>query len=249
MSVEYRRTEAHGTSPGGGEDMSPLEWIRRQRSHALLILSNPRAAHGGEFLHWYQGDFRKVIGSSPGVLSLRLYRQSDVDITMGQNPRVPFHYLGFAELSIDGAGEAEHLIEQVASLHAVQRAAEPPATWLYFPVSERVGRPARRNPSTLTLAFANGLPGAESQFREWYVTRHIRHALNIPALVNGQCFQRTIFQKPGALDASFEMIAMYDQEGTSESIIESFRSLPADALRFPTLDESRFAEAVYEPIQ
>jgi hypothetical protein len=214
----------------------------------LLILSNPKGDHRDEFLRWYQSRYREGIVNFPGVLNLRLYKQSEVDITMGQNPRVPFDYLAFVELSVDGAGEAGALIEQVARLHGAQSAAERPATWLYFPVSEKVGRQGSGNSSTLTMAFANSLPGHESQFREWYVTRHIRHALNIPALVNGQCFQRTIFQKPGALDAAFEMIAVYDQEGTAESIIESFRSLPAAVVHFPTLDESRFAEAVYEAV-
>lgn len=102
----------------------------------------------------------------------------------------------------------------------------------------------------LTLAFANGTPGQETEFREWYATRHIRHALNIPALVSGQCFERTQFQMPGAMNACFATIAVYEQEGSPESIIASFLSLPEGTLRFPMLDRSpgRFAEWSYRSL-
>jgi hypothetical protein len=102
----------------------------------------------------------------------------------------------------------------------------------------------------LTIAFANGVPGQETEFREWYATRHIRHALKIPALVSGQCFERTKFQRPGTVEASFSMIAIYEQEGTPEAILDGFALLPDGALHFPMLDRSpfRFAEVVYRPV-
>ncbi len=98
------------------------------------------------------------------------------------------------------------------------------------------------------MAFANATPGHEFEFREWYATRHIRHALNIPALVSGQCFQRTEFQQPGALEAGFSLIAKYEQEGTAEAMLASMNSLPDSLFEFPMLDLTRFAESVYRPI-
>lgn len=46
------------------------------------------------------------------------------------------------------------------------------------------------------------------------------------------------------------MIAIYEQEGTVESIIDSFKTLlPLGVLNFPTMDKTRgrFAECVYRP--
>jgi len=182
----------------------------------------------------------------PGVLNLQLFQQSEVDITMGENPRLPFDYLGLIDISVDGAIQAMPLIQDIQSLHAVEQSADVPATWLYYPISERVGRKGDGFPPMLTLAFANGIWGQEAEFREWYATRHIRHALNIQALVSGQCFQRTIMQFPGSLKVAFDTIAVYGQEGTSQSIIDSFKSIPAEILHFPALDEARFTEAVFE---
>src|SRR5262249_21500564 len=160
-------------------EASPLEMAAYQRSHVLLVLSTPKMGGGAEFLSWYKEAYREAVISLPGVLSLQLYAQNRIGITMGQNPRLPFDYLGFAHLSVDVAAEAEPVIEEIALLHKRQEAAEIPATWLYYPASERVGREAKVSPSVLTVAFANPVPGLEAQFREWYATRHIRHALSV----------------------------------------------------------------------
>lgn len=90
--------------------------------------------------------------------------------------------------------------------------------------------------------------GRTTAFLEWYATRHIRHALNILALVSGQCFERTLFQMPGALEAKFQTIAIYEQAGTPEDILESFASIPSSTFDFPALDTTRFSDWVYRPI-
>jgi hypothetical protein len=242
------RTTTEAVSTENTTELSPLLLIKKQRSHVLFVLSNPKAGQEPAFLGWYEGAYRQALSKHPEVLSARHYVRHEVDITQGRFAPLPLRYLALYEISLDGAEAASSLIERVTELHREHPAAEAPATWLYYPSSEKVGRAPAKTPSMLTLAFANGTPGQDAQFREWYATRHTRHALNIAALVSGQCFERTQFQRPGALDASFSTIAIYEQEGTPESIIESFLSLPAATFDFPTLDLSRFAEAVYRPV-
>jgi len=232
-------------------DLSALRLLDRQRSHVLFVLSEPESDSNSEFLTWYQGPYRGAVLGCAGVLGGRHYEQHDVDITQGRFPRLPFGYLGIYELSLDGSQGARELIERIAALHREESSARVPATWLYYPVCEKVGRTPSKTPSMLTIAFANARPGEEALFREWYATRHIRHALNIPALVSGQCFQRTQFQESGAYEALFDTIAVYEQEGPPESIIRSFASLPAGTLEFPSLDVDplRFSEWVYRPVR
>ncbi len=234
-------------SKAGDRPASSLELLATQPSHVLFVLSNPGADEAA-FLEWYQGPYRDVVITIPGVLSVQHYQQHEVDVTRGQFGRPPFRYLGLYELSLDGAEAADRVIETIRLLHQQQVAAEAPATWLYYPASEKVGRSPEDLPSLLTIAFANGVPGEESQFREWYATRHIRHALNVPALVSGQCLERTVFQRPGAAEAAFSTIAVYEQVGSPELMIESFASIPKGTLEFPMLDTSRFAESVYRPL-
>jgi hypothetical protein len=229
----------------------PLMHLLRQRSHLLFVLSCCDEQNVSEFLRWYQGEYRDAIFNTPRVISAQHYEQHEIDITKGGMARLPFKYLGIYELSLDGAEEASDVINRVATLHREQHVAKQPATWLYYPMSERVGCDPTVRPSMLTIAFANSVPGHGDEFREWYATRHIRHALKVPALVSGQCYARTQFQQPGARKCSFEVIAVYEQDGTPESIIASFAMLPPEALRFPTLDvatSGRFAEWVYRPI-
>jgi hypothetical protein len=227
---------------------NPLALSRTQRSHLLLVLSGATHGHEAAFLEWYRGTFRRVVAGRPGVLHVQQYEQHEFDITQGRFAPFPLRYLAICELALDGAQQAEDLMERVDSLHRNEPSCEAPALWVYYPISEKVGRAPAQSPSMLTLAFANGLPGRELEFREWYVTRHIRHALNVSALVSGQCFERTLFQRVGALSADFTMLALYEQEGTPESIIESFAAIPAGTLDFPAMDLSRFAEWVYRPV-
>ena len=227
---------------------SSLPLLKRQRSHVLLVLSRPRVGRTAEFLEWFQGAYRFAVLACDSVLGGQQYEQHEIDITEGRYSRLPFKYLGLYEISVDGVQAASALIEQVAALHRAQDAAEAPATWLYYPACEKVGAPPPVHPSMLTIAFANPVPGKEAEFREWYATRHIRHALHIPALVSGQYFERAAFQRPGALEARFQAIAIYEQAGTPEDILASFESIPLSTFDFPMLDATRFAESVYRPV-
>ena len=149
------------------EYLPPLTLLQFQRSHVLFVLSNAQASRETVFLEWYRGTYRETVSGIPGVLSVQHYEQHPVDITGGHYPRLPFQYLGICELSFDGAPAAEGLIERITLLHQEQPTAQAPATWLYYPASEKVGRPAKASPSMLTLAFANGIVGQEAEFREW----------------------------------------------------------------------------------
>jgi len=229
-------------------EVSALKLLQQQRSHVLLVLAGAYEGHEKQFVRWFQGDYRETISQNACVVHAEHYRQHEVDITRGEFPRLPLPYLGWYELSLDGATAASSLIEQVHLLYEKAQFAHSPATWLYYPMCEKVGRTPVAKPSLLTLAFANGLNGQEEQFREWYATRHIRHALNVPALVSGQCLRRTIFQQPGGIAADFDIVAVYEQEAPPEAIIDSLQSLPESLFAFPTMDFSRFAESVYLPL-
>lgn len=230
------------------QNLSGRALLPEQRSHLLLVLSQP--APGGEtvFRDWYVGPYRRTIDAT-GVLKAQHFEQHEVDITRGKFSRPPCQYLGVYELSLDGAHQAENLIDRITTQHREQPAAQVPATWLYYPVSEKVGGYSGV-PSMLVVAFANGAPGREDEFREWYVTGHIRHALKIPSLVAGQCFERTQFQRSGALEAAYSMIALYEHVGTAQDFIDGHSSLPKGSLPFPSLDlnPSRFAECLYRPV-
>jgi hypothetical protein len=227
---------------------SPLELVSGQRSHVLVVLSNPKAGSEEVFRSWYLGPYQQEMLALTPVLSGQQYEPHELDVSRGRYPGLPFRYLALYDLSVDGARAALDVIESIRELHGEEKSATAPATWLYYPVSERVGRSSAARPSLLTLAFANAVPGQEGEFREWYVTRHIRHALNIPALVSGQCLERAQFQSPGSLTADYSMIAVYEQEGTPEEMMRSFNSLPPGTLYFPAMDLTRFAEWVYRPL-
>jgi hypothetical protein len=229
---------------------SPLQLLATQPSHVLFVLSNAREARQPQFLEWYAGFLKGRMRDNEAVVRADHYEQHEVDVTGGRHMPFPYRYLGLYQLSIDGA---EQVAEFVDSIHCVFReceAAAAPATWLFYPISQKVGRAAQAASSMLTIAYANSIAGQEAEFREWYSTRHIRHALKIPALVSGQCFERAIFQRPGAAQCGYSIAAIYEQEGTPEQIIESFATLPPGALNFPMLDRTRgrFAECVYRPI-
>jgi len=224
-----------------------LELLAEQRSHMLIVLSNSQQGSDREFRNWYLGLYQRTVLKLEGVLRGQQYEAHEVDISGGKYPGLPYHYFGAYNLSVDGAATASGVIDRIRDLHHRESSAQPPATWLYYPASERVGRLPVSPPSFLTVAFANAVPGQEDEFREWYATRHIRHALQIPALASGQCFARTQFQSPGAMDADFSMIAIYEQVGSPEDMRKSFATLPAGALDFPAMDLTRFAEWVYRP--
>jgi len=231
------------------KSQSALQLSRLQRSHLLLILSNATQGKKTEFVDWATTHLRENIAKSKQVLSLNLLEKHAVDVTEGAYQEIPYHYLLILELGLDGADKAQPLIKKIADWYSEEPYAMAPATWLFYPASEKVGRCADSSHSMLTLAFANPLSGQESEFREWYATRHIRHALNVPQLVSGQYFESTHFQDTGASPIDYRMIAIYEQEGTPEEMIKSFAELPEDALDFPSLDLINFSEWVYRPLQ
>src|SRR5882724_3368399 len=131
-----------------------LELLQRQRSHVLFALGNATSGREMDIRAWFVGAYRDVMLGIDGVLTVQSYERHEVDIDQGQHPPLPFQYLAVHELSVDGAEAAEAIIERVTELHGEEPAARTPATWLYYPVSEKVGRAPKQHPSMLTLAFA-----------------------------------------------------------------------------------------------
>lgn len=229
---------------------SPLELLKQQRSHTLFVLNNACSGQEAAFLNWYKHNLLEAITVQDKVLSVQHFEQHSVDITQGSFKPLDFHYLSLIELSLDGGGEAAGLIDTISKLHEVEPSATSPAIWLYYSMGEKVGRSPVIERPMMTLAFANAVEGADVEFREWYNTRHIRHALNIPALVSGQCFALSEYQKAGAMESKYQLIAIYEQEGSPQEIIDSFNSITPGLLSFPSLDTSteRFTEWVYQAI-
>lgn len=228
--------------------LTPLQISKYQRSHLMLVLCNSQRGQENQFSAWNINFLNKKIAEYNTVLNSKLLEKHDTDVTEGAYQNIPYQYLTIIELSIDGAQQAQGLADEIMRWHLEEPSADTPALWLYYPASEKVGRPASINHSMLTLAFANALPGTDSEFREWYCTRHIRHALNVPQIVSGQCFERTCYQPTGSTPIEYSMIAIYEQEGTPEEMIESFHKLPEELLDFPSLDLVKFAEWVYRPV-
>jgi hypothetical protein len=234
---------------GAERRSSAAALLRGQRSHLLLALGNAESGQDAAFRRWYQGTCREAISTHSGVLAACHYEQHKVDIVKGRFPRLPFQYLGLYNLCLDGAEEAKGVIERIRQLHREEVVAQAPATWLYYPVSEKVGHLESSESAQLVIAFANGVAGQEGEFREWYATRHIRHALNISALVSGQCFHRTQYQNAGSMEAVFNTIAIYEESGTPEDFWAAHAALPKSTLHFPMLDLTRFSEALYRPVK
>jgi hypothetical protein len=228
-------------------ELPSLTALKQQRSHLLLVLSQPKEGSADDFTAWHAATCRETMLQRPEVLTASCFVEDDVDITGGKFPALTHRHLAIYELSVDGAEQAEAAIAVVEALYRDSGVAEQPATWLYFPVSEKIGLSVPKAPF-LTIAYSNATPGDEDVFREWYTTRHIRHALNIPAFTSGQCFERTQWQRPGALEARFHIIALYEQTGSSHELIKAFKTLSPETISFPTMDQTRFSEAAYRRI-
>src|SRR5712675_895167 len=138
-----------------------LELLQHQRSHVLFALSNSTSGREKDFRDWYVGAYRDVMLGVDGVLAVQSYERHEVDIDQGQHPPLPFQYLAFHDISVDGAEAAEAIIESVTAFHGEEPTPQVPATWLCYAVSEKVGRAARRRPSMLAVAFANLAVGQE----------------------------------------------------------------------------------------
>ena len=226
-----------------------LACAKKQRSHILFVFSNALDKQAEEFLQWYIGDFVDISRKLNHVLSIQYFERHEVDITEGNFPTPDYDYLGIYELSLDGSDEAKNIIAEIIESHDSEGSAGTPACWLYHPVSEKIGRLPQISCPMLTVAFTSSVKGSDKEFREWYCTRHIRHALNVPVLVSGQCFELAGFQSPGSSEPIYSIVAIYEQEGTPEEFLDNLKSLPQEMFEFPSsLDASRFAEGTYRPI-
>ena len=224
---------------------------KNQRSHILFVFSNPSDGSTSDFIAWYTQTLLDEVLSLDLVIGVQHFSRHEVDITMGHYPPPDYGYLSVYELSIDGAEQAAKVIAHINERYENESSAGSLATWLYYPSSEKVGRVSDKEDHLLTLAFANATKGNEQEFREWYCTRHIRHALYIPVLVSGQCFERAQFQQSGQSEPEYQMIAMYEQEGSPKEFLDFCNSMSEEVrvtLQFPTLDATRFGECAYYPV-
>ena len=224
---------------------------KSQRSHLLFVFSQPMEGSEARFLDWYLGHYAAGVRAQPNVLSCRLYERHAIDVTRGRWPPPPSRYLGLVEASVDGAQALDPLIVSIEDAHRAGDAAGAPACWIYYPASEKVGRIDGVPKDFITVAFANGVAGRLAEFREFYATRHIRHALQLPTMANGQCFQRSVFQRPGSMAADFDTIAIYEMADTVEALMADFTRIVPGSLAFPDLDlePGRFGEAAYALIE
>ena len=226
----------------------------KQRSHTLLVFCNAATNKTDQFSSWFKTDCQQAIATFSEVLSVRHYKEYPFTIIERYKP-IGFEYLSIIQLNLDGAEDVSELIDQINTLCQNEPSAGNHATWLYYPVSEKVG--CNRDvpyPSSpiITIAFANPVTGREAEFQEWYGTQHIRHALVIPALISGQLFELTGFQPGGAREPSFQAIAIYEQDDTPENMVASYPSIdPVKAAKVkfsPSGDLTRFTEWAYQAL-
>jgi hypothetical protein len=223
-----------------------LRASRLQASHILLVHQNPIEGFEEQFENWFTGQHLYDASNLHHIFSARHYRQHEIDITCGRHAPMPYSYLGLYELALDGAEESLSVIDQLTTLHQRSNTSCGAAFWIYFPIGSKVGKNCPAAPM-LTVADANPVDGPEDEFREFYSTQHIRHALNIRALVSGQCFERSQFQHPGAEEVRFKVVALYEQVDGPEAIIAAFARLPKGTLDFPALNKmyGAFSECTY----
>jgi hypothetical protein len=108
---------------------SPLELLREQRSHVLVVLSNPRVGSELNFRSWYLGPYQQEILAFSPVLGGQQYEQHELDVSHGRYPGLPFLYLGLYDLSVDGAQAALEVIERIRELHGREKSAAAPASF------------------------------------------------------------------------------------------------------------------------
>jgi hypothetical protein len=219
--------------------------IAGQRNIVILVLSDAAPGKEHQFKTWYGGQFRSAIERLPTVVKTRLYEQDAVDLTLGRFAPPPMRYLTVVEISASGAEEAKQPIEEITRQHADGAVAAAPATWTYYPCSEKFGLRREHDSSRLTVHYANPIPGRESEFREAFASQLVRHAIWFNPLISGQCFERTLYQSPGALEPIYQTIGLYEQDGPSEVLVKSFKAPPPDVAPVTSLDTTRFTEAAY----
>lgn len=227
---------------------------KQQRSHTLLVFCKTTDEKTETFLNWFKTDCLHTVAGFNKVLSARHYQEYPFNLSGNYKP-IGFDYLGIYQLSLDGAEDANELINQINALYQNESSTGDIATWLYFPVTEKIGcNHTTPSPSTpiITIAFANAVKGRDAEFREWYTTEHLRHALLIPALISSQRFELSRCQTPGAMAPDYETIAIYEQDDTPENMIKSAELIDPAKLPevwwSPSGDLERFTEWAYQAL-
>ncbi|MFT3852985.1 MAG: hypothetical protein QM733_09630 [Ilumatobacteraceae bacterium] len=221
----------------------------QQRSHVLCVLATASQGNEAQFERMYLDPaFRAELGQHEAVVDVRVFKRSPVDLSGGMGQSLDFTHLTLLDLRVDGAEDAVPAIDHVAAVHGQSGVAKDPATWLFRPVTEKVGDTGAAPKPLAVFAFTNGVPGKRDEYLEFYATRHIRHALYISTFAGSQLTQKTSFQKPGRLPIDdFECLTCYDLVGTAEELPAGVAAV-RDRLAFPLLDHVRFAEYICERI-
>lgn len=227
-------------------DTPQQKWAKTHRSHLLIVLSNAAQEKKTEFRKWLKDNGLKGLFFGNQVLCVRSYAMHPVKVNP-HSPPLGFDFLTLFELCIDGTKEAGELISKIRSGFEDLSLAGKIATGLYYPVGEKTGCPGKGDARHITIAFSNPSPGCDHEFREWYTTQHIRHALVIPALLNGQVFEATRFQEGNAMAHDYQTIAIYDMGTTPEALMESIPNIDVSQMAWSKLgDFHRFTECFYE---
>lgn len=219
-----------------------------QTSYLLLVLGNPKEGQEQDFLAWFRDDFRRGLERQGRVIRARTYERDKVDVTWGRFPLVPMQYLALVEIGGDGPEDPHNVISFAQTQFAEQASADTVATWLYYPVSEKYGIDRGAVPTTMMIHYTNPVAGMEAEYAEWFNTRLLRHAAVFDPLVSAQRFERSQYQNFGALEPTYQTVALYDQAGPSEQLIEAFKNPPSNLPDMVSLDNERFSEAAYLPL-
>ena len=227
---------------------------KQKRSHTLLVFCKAVDGQEESFANWFKTDCLQSVVAFDKVLSARHYQEYPYNLS-GEYKPIGFDHLGLYQLSLDGAKDVDDLIDQINELYQGESSAGDIATWLYFPVTEKIGCDSMTVPPStpiITIAFANAVKGREAEFREWYSTGHLRHALLLPAFTSSQRFELTEFQISGTMVPGYETIAIYEQNDLPENLNKGFEVIDPKKLPevwwSPSGDLERFTEWAYQAL-
>ncbi|KQY72056.1 hypothetical protein ASD39_19065 [Sphingomonas sp. Root50] len=157
-------------------------------------------------------------------------------------------YLALVDILGGGPEDAHKVIEFAQNAYATEASAGEVATWLYYPVSPKYGLECGDMPTTVMVHYTNPVAGMEAEYAEWFNTRLLGHAPVFDPLVSAQRFERSMYQNPGALEPDYQTVAVYDQVGPSEQLMEAFKNPPPELLDMVSLDNEHFTESAYLPL-
>ena len=217
-----------------------------QPSHTLLVFSAAAQKREDEFRRWLTRRAFQPLRAGDKMLSVRHYALHPMKISEAYKP-LGFSYLSLCRLCLDGAHDAAGLISDLRLRFEREACSGDIATWLFYPVGEKVGKSRDRDAPYITIAFSNPNPGCENEFREWYATQHIRHALMIPALLNGQVFEATQFQISSSSACDYTTMAIYEMGASPEALMESIPGIDAEKMAWsPAGDTEQFTECFFK---